>query len=174
MTKQVNLNNSFVIETNINDKYYTEPKIAKKIIEHFKPQGKILDSCCGKGAFLNNLPKGTLWCEIDKGVDFFDFKEKVDYIITNPPYSIYDKFLDHSFKVSDNIIFLIPLSKMFSSVGRIKKIYDYGGIKEILLLGSGQVCGFPFGFPCGAVHYKRGYKGDIKIVYPNWKEVLKR
>jgi hypothetical protein len=34
-------------------------------------------------------------------------------------------------EVADNIAFLIPLAKPFSSLTRINKIKDYGGIVEI-------------------------------------------
>lgn len=46
------------------------------------------------------------WCEIEKGRDFFDYDERVDYIFTNPPWSRIREFLIHSMKVADEIYFL--------------------------------------------------------------------
>jgi len=150
---------------NQTDKIMTREDVAIKIIQHFKPVGIILDPAMGSGVFYNNFPDRYLkdWCEIDKGRDFFDYNNFVGWIITNPPYSIYDKFLLKAFEVADNVVFLVPLAKAFKSQKIDKEIDKYGGLKEIVMLGSGGKIGFPFGFPVGCLYYKRGYKGDIKL-----------
>ena len=43
-----------------------------------------------------------------------------------------------------------------------KKINEYGGIKEIIHMGSGGMHKFPFGFVVGCIYYKRNYKGPIE------------
>jgi hypothetical protein len=148
---------------NQTDKVMTREDVAIKIIEHFNPTGITLEPCRGSGSFYNNIKGKKDWCEIDEGKDFFNYDKKVDWIITNPPYSIYDKFLLKAFEVADNIVFLVPLAKAFKSQKIDKEIEKYGGLKEIVMLGSGGKIGFPFGFPCGCLYYKRGYKGDVKI-----------
>ena len=148
---------------NQTDKVMTREDVAIKIIEHFNPTGITLEPCKGGGSFYNNIKCEKDWCEIDENKDFFNYDKKVDWIITNPPYSIYDKFLLKSFEVSDNIVFLVPLAKAFKSQKIDKEIEKYGGLKEIVILGGGGKIGFPFGFPCGCLYYKRGYKGDVKI-----------
>jgi hypothetical protein len=153
------------IDKNPDDDIYTPESIAMAIVKMFNPQGRILEPCKGKGAFLKYLPEGTEWCEIAEGKDFFNYKEKVDWIITNPPYSTYDKFLDHAFEIADNVVYLVPLNKVFNSFERITKYYKYGGIAKIWFIGTGNLCGFPFGFPVGAVHWKKEHKGVIEIVY---------
>ena len=147
-----------------NDKIYTPDEIAKLIISKFNLYGKVLDAFSGGNVFYNNYPSNVekYWCEIDKGKDFFKYNEKVDWILTNPPYSIFDNVLDHSFSIADNIVYLVPLSKIVSSMGRIRRIKIYGGVPYIYILGASK-CGFPFGFPCCAIHIKRGYKGETKI-----------
>ena len=146
------------------DKVYTPSGIAKEIIGKFDLSGKVLDPFRGKGAFYNNLPDNVEkdWCEIDDGKNFFDYEDKVDWIISNPPYSIYKEVMEHSFEIADNIVYLIPLSKLVSSLGRIKQIQEYGGVPYIWITGASR-CGFPFGFPACAVWFKRGYKGDIRV-----------
>lgn len=151
-------------DLNPNDVVFTPEKITKYLIELFEPQGKILEPCSGEGAFLKYLPKDTEWCEITKGKNFFDYNKKVDWIITNPPYSNYDNFLSHSMELSDNIVFLVPIAKMLKSWGTIKKIAEYGGIKKVWFSKASK-CGFPFGFPVGAFHLKRNYKGQTEIIY---------
>jgi hypothetical protein len=148
---------------NQTDKIMTREDVAIKIIKYFNPSGLILEPCRGSGSFYNNIQGKKDWCEIDEKRDFFDYDKKIDWIITNPPYSIYDKFLLKAFEVSNNIVFLVPLAKAFKSQKIEEAISNYGGLKEIVMLGGGGKIGFPFGFPCGCLYYKRGYKGNIKI-----------
>jgi len=150
-------------DLNPNDVIFTPDKIAKLIVEMHKPSGKILEPCSGEGAFLRYLPTAD-WCEITKGRDFFDYKDKVDWIITNPPYSNFDKFLNHSFELAENVIFLVPVAKVLKSWGTIQKIKQYGGIVSIWLVPASR-CGFPFGFPAGAFHFKRNYTGATQFTY---------
>ena len=146
------------------DKVYTPENIAKLIINKFNLSGKVLDPFKGQGAFYNNYPETVKkdWCEIDEGKDFFEYKEHVDWIVSNPPYSIYDEVMNHSFEIADNIVYLVPLNKIVSSLGRVKKIKEFGGVPYIYIIGASR-CGFPFGFPCCAIYVKRGYTGETKI-----------
>lgn len=146
-----------------NDVVMTDRNQARKIIEYFKPTGICLEPCAGDDAFFDHLPAPKHRCEIRDGIDFFDFNNHVDWIITNPPYSIYDHFLEHAFKVADNVVFLVPISKAFKS-DKIERMVDaYGGLKEIIYMGTGRQNGFPFGFAVGCLHYMKGYTGDIKV-----------
>jgi hypothetical protein len=149
---------------NLNDKVYTPESLAKQIISLYPLSGKVLDPFKGKGAFYNQLPEHTenLWCEIDEGIDFFDYQDKVDWIISNPPYSIYGDVMKKSMEIADNIIYLVPLSKVVSSMGRLREIHEYGGIVSIYYLSSGRA-NFGFGFPSCAIHIQRGYKGKTLI-----------
>lgn len=150
--------------TKPNDEIMTPTNISKMIIDMFDIKGFILDPFYGEGSFYNQYPKDCAkdWCEIKRGKDFFDYHTKVDWIVSNPPYSILDEVLDHSFEIADNIVYLVPLSKIVSSMGRIRKIKNYGGIPSIYILSASK-CKFPFGFPACAVYFKRGYTGLTKI-----------
>lgn len=145
------------------DVVYTPPIWAADIINFFKPSGTCLDPCRGGGAFYDLLPEPKEWCEISEGVCFFQRTEKADWIVSNPPYSIFDKWLDHSLTVADNIVYLIPVNKLLSSLKKLRKVHAFGGIAHIRYYGTGRSMGFPFGFPVGAVHLKRGYRGPINI-----------
>ena len=149
---------------NINDIVFTPKIVAEFIAELYKPEGKCLDPCMGEGVFFNLLPIGSDWCEITKGRDFFDYQEKVNWIFTNPPYSNFNMFMEHSFELAENVMFLVPIAKVFKSWGTMKKIKKYGGIKGIWFVPANR-CGFPFGFPAGAFHFKRNYIGDTKIIW---------
>lgn len=39
---------------------------------------------------------------------------------------------------------------------------EYGGLKEILHVGTGRQIGFDLGFPFAALHFQRGYQGPIR------------
>lgn len=143
-----------------NDKVYTPLPIAKKIIDLFPLYGKVLDPFKGGGAFYNQYPDFVIkdWCEIDDGRDFFDYTNKVEWIISNPPYSILDEVLSHSFEIAENVVYLVPLSKIFTSLKRIRGILNYGNIREIHIISAGK-CGFPFGFPACAIWFQKDYDG---------------
>lgn len=151
--------------SNPNDVVYTPKWIALDMINHFKPEGVILDPCAGGGVFFNNLEGDKYFCEIENGVDFFDFQLPVRWIISNPPYSIFDEWLTHSLSLADEICYLIPVNKLLSSYKKLQEVYKWGGIKHIRYYGSGRKIGFPFGFPVGAVHLSKNYKGEVGISF---------
>lgn len=142
------------------DVVFTPERIAVQIVEHFKPTGRVLDPCKGDGVFLRQM-QGAEYCELQEGRDFFNWKEPVDWIVSNPPYSIYSEWIRHSFEIAENIVYLIPINKAFNSSSMLKATYDWGGIAEIVHVGPGSSLKFPVGFAVGAVHYKRNYQGGI-------------
>jgi hypothetical protein len=151
-----------------NDMVMTPRHIAKQMIDFYTIplRATMLDPCRGDGAFYHQYPSragvNRDWCEITEGRDFFDWPYKVDWIITNPPYSIFPQFLEKCFEVADNVALLIPLAKLVSSLKRINMVMDYGGIVSMRVIGASK-CGFPFGFPAAAIHMKRGYEGNTLI-----------
>jgi hypothetical protein len=77
-----------------------------------QPSGTILEPCSGRGAFVRALRSyGQVHsCEIDRGSDFFQWTEHVDWIVTNPPWSQYRPFLDHALRVADRVAFVSTLT----------------------------------------------------------------
>lgn len=145
------------------DVVYTPDWMAQLMVSYFMPSGRILEPCAGDGVFLKYLPKDTEWCEIEKGKDFFAWNEQVDWIIGNPPYSIFNNWLRHSFDVAKNIVYLIPLNKIFNDFGMLKDIHSFGGIVKVYAIGRGEKVNFPMGYAVGAVWFQRGYKGKTEI-----------
>lgn len=150
---------------NYSDIHFTNKDVAKLIVNYFKPNGICLEPFAGDGAFLSCMPPNTLWCEISKGKDFLKFEDKVDWIITNPPFEELTLWMKHAFDVAQHVVFLIPLSKLFSSAPRMELVRIYGGIKTILYLGSGRKIGFDIGFPFGAIYFQKDYVGNCEFVY---------
>jgi len=156
-----------------NDCVDTPKPLAKTLVEHFKPNGIILEPCKGIGNFLKYLPEETLWCEITEGKDFMDFNNKVDWIITNPPWSKIRKFLNKSMEVADNVCFLFTINHLWTKA-RLRDIKDKGfGIKEILIFDTPREFP-PMGFQVGMVHLKKGYIGEIKFGEISYKSTKGR
>jgi len=158
------------------DVVYTPDYLAARIVEHFKPTGEFLDPCCGGGAFFSQCVIRGLsgdWFDIaaeeDWQGDFFQYTKKVDWIISNPPYSILRPWLQHSYKVADNIVYLVQMPRPFfkalledaekAGFG-LKEIYRVPVPKEWREVMS------PFGGGYCAAHWQRGWNHDtdgIKI-----------
>jgi hypothetical protein len=150
----------------LNDVVYTDPTFAKRIIDHFTPQlyGSILEPCKGGGAFYDQFPAGMPkeFCEISEGLDFLDYCNPVDWIITNFPWSskAYNTCINHAFNVSDNVV---SLCRMHNTLGTNKRIRDARNanhfLKEIILC-DWKEAGFPAeGFQLGVFHFQRNYTG---------------
>lgn len=150
--------------TIVSDIVYTPASVAQGIINYLKPSGICLDPCKGDGAFYDLLPEGRQYCEITEGKDFFDYRGGANWIIGNPPYSIFKDFLEYSFELADNVSFLVPTNKVFQRQVIMEMINKYGGIKSMIIYGSGQLIGFPFGFSVGNFHFQRGHKGATDMV----------
>lgn len=133
--------------------------LAADVISFFKPTGLCLDPCAGEGVFLDLLPPGSEWCEITKGRDFYTWNKPVDWCIGNPPYSHYSAWLRHSMEIAQNIVYVMPPYKIFTSGKFQKELFTWGGIAHIRRYGTGTEWGFPFGQALAAVHYKARYSG---------------
>lgn len=146
------------------DIVYTPEWLAKGTINFLNPLGIVLDPCKGEGVYYNNFPGEKDWCEIRQGKDFFEYQQKVDWIISNPPYSIFLRFLQHSVTLANDISFLVPINKVFQSQKVMNCINEYGGIKSIFIIGDArQYLGFPFGYSVANFHFQKGYKGQTEI-----------
>tara|TARA_Y100000034_G_C6702185_1_gene309756 strand:+ start:129 stop:620 length:492 start_codon:yes stop_codon:yes gene_type:complete len=148
---------------NSKDVVYTPSFVAEEIVQRYKPTGKVLDPCAGDGVFRSLIPN-CLWCEVKEGKDFFDWNEHVDWIIGNPPYSILNQWLQHSFSIADNIVYLLPIAKVFGSRKRLQMISDYGGMVEVYAPWTGRAIGFEFGWACGTVHFKRNHGQQMNLI----------
>lgn len=150
-----------------NNIYYTPSNLSCAITAHFKPSGKLLDPYYGNGSFYNELTKYSPdcdWTELELGKDFFAYNQKVDWIISNPPFSNgFKDHLKHALKIASNIAFLITLNH-FTTKARLKLIQESGFyVREILYVPT------PDSFPQSgfqlAVVYLNKVEGDCKIQY---------
>ena len=156
------MSNRPLVPCNGNDRIYTPSFLAKLIIDHFKPTGKILEPCRGKGAF-SELMVGCDWCEIDEGRDFLKVDEHWDWIVTNPPWSKFRLFLNKSMQVADNIVFLCLVNALFMRARQRDMIKNKFGIVEIFCVPVPEKPWPQVGFLLGGCFLKRNYKGSIRF-----------
>jgi hypothetical protein len=156
-----------------NDDVQTPLALARLLVRHFKPRGRVLEPCRGDGNILRYLPRRADWCEIKAGRDFFNWKVKVDWILTNPPWSQIRRFLQHAMEHADHVVFLLTINHVWTKA-RLRDIHGAGfGIRQIVLVDMPR--GFPqSGFQLGAVHVARGWKGPIALVDLTTKPRAKR
>jgi len=110
-----------------NDVIYTPKEVALLMIDkcNIKEKDKVLDPCLGGGVFYDNFPPcNKQWCEIEKGKDYFDFNDKVDLVIGNPPYSIWNKWLEHTIKITNKICFILGVMNL--TPPRLQLLKDNG------------------------------------------------
>ncbi len=154
------------VPVNNRDVVYTPRPLAKRIIDHFAPTGRVLEPCKGDGAFFDQFPDTCEkdWCEISLGRDFFDYNEKVDWIITNPPYSTYNEFLNHALSIADNVVFLIPFYKVFNSLIKMQIPRNHNaGIKAAMIFHPKET-NFGYCKPFAAVHFCKEYDGPMEVI----------
>jgi len=92
---------------NPNDVIYTPKELAINCIKSFdlKTNDIVLDPFFGNGIFFINYPDFVTkqLCEIEApfNKNFFDYNDKVDWIISNPPFSMISKVLEHTVKIAE-------------------------------------------------------------------------
>ncbi len=158
-----------LVPRNGDDRVYTPRPLADLVVAHFSPTGSVLEPCAGQMAFVSASmawPSVTRvhWTEVDLGSDFFDWKTKVDWLITNPPWSKARKFAQHAYEVADNIVFLITLNHFTSLKARFRDMEQAGfGIRELALCPDPPPPWPQSGFQLGAIHIQRGYSGPWTV-----------
>ena len=119
-----------------NDVIYTPLPVAELMISlcDIQPHEKVLDPSKGAGIFYDNLPKCEKdWCEITDDKDFFEYTDKVDWIIGNPPFSLWTKWMAKTCEITDKFCYIMGNMNLTSL--RIKRIHDAGfGITKIHFL----------------------------------------
>jgi len=92
---------------NPNDIIYTPKELAINCIKSFQFEFNdlVLDAFYGKGVFYNNYPNYVKkeFTEIEKpyNKDFFKYNNKVDWIISNPPFSKINDVLEHTIEITN-------------------------------------------------------------------------
>ena len=117
--------------------FYPTPDFAvKELLKREKFNGTIWECACGDGAIAKFFPNSIatdLRTDLGYGVGGIDFLQTgrmVNNIITNPPYSLAQQFVEHSLDVaSDKVAMLLKLV-FLESVSR-KSLFDKKMLKKV-------------------------------------------
>lgn len=113
---------------NPNDVFLTPPELALKAINmvETKPEDHWLDPFKNTGNYYRQFPTANKSStEILEGKDFFEYRDKVDVICSNPPYSLMDRVLQHSISLQPRVInYLIGINNL--TTRRIEMLHDAG------------------------------------------------
>jgi len=81
--------------------HYTNEQMAKDLIALVPLSGSVLDAGSGKNkVWAKNIPN-CKECEIEDGCNFYEWSEKVDWIIGNPPFHEGWKFLEKASQIAN-------------------------------------------------------------------------
>ena len=108
--------------------FYATPKslvwvAASDILSEFSTDDPILEPCSGDGAISEELKRlGFQVTENDlyrEGKDYLQLSHNYRYIITNPPFSLWDHFVDKATKECDKVM-LIGRLNYFGTASRLR------------------------------------------------------
>lgn len=178
------------------DNIRTPEPLPRLIIDHFDPQGLVLDAARGGGAFYDVLKgrKGVtrLWAEEADGIDFFNqdrcfgsdtgnlyVQQGVDWIITNPPWSTILKWWVRGMQLADNVVYLCLVPGCFQNAKKREFEAAGFGIKTIAYVKQPppETPWPDTGFALAAVHVQRGWEGsisEVKLAGHEWRPGKKR
>lgn len=94
--------------------FQTPPFALKPLIKYLDPSWVIWECACGTGNLVKELKRlgwKVVGSDILTGKDFLKAKPKnFDCIITNPPYSLKQQFLERAYSLGKPFAFLLPLT----------------------------------------------------------------
>ena len=113
----------------------------------------ILEPCAGQGAIVkalqkqgyNNVTSFDLY-HGDSTQDFLQYNQRHDVIFTNPPFSLFDAFVEHGKKLAKRKLIMLGRLNYFASIGRMQKNL-WKGLTDV----------YPF---CRMIDYRTPYRED--------------
>jgi hypothetical protein len=144
------------------DKYYlhqTPPLLAQKLIATLPLiiGDVVLEPFKGEGSFYDAIPDYCVkeWTELTEGRDYRSFSGKCDWVITNPPFMIYDdsgqklknaffELLDYYTDRSGKGVAFLGCMTCYASLTplRMKKLNDKGWyLKKTTMVNVKKWCG---------------------------------
>ena len=108
---------------------YTPREALNPLLPYLKKEWKIWECASGKGHIAKYLRDEEF--EVIEGQDFFnDYFPEADIIITNPPYSNKDDFLERAYSLGKPFAFLLPIESLGAK--RRGLLYKKYGIQLII------------------------------------------
>jgi len=131
-----------------NDFYATEPKAINELLKVYKYfNSNIWECCCGKGHLSEELKKHSYNVYssdlINRGYGKVESVFKKEYnnydIITNPPFKIAEKIIEHLFKISENKVRICMLLKVQFLEGKKRKEFFKKYPMKYLYVSSSRI-----------------------------------
>lgn len=111
------------------DDFQTPPIALKPLIPYLKEGWIIWECACGKGNLVKGLEEAgfrVIGTDILTGHDFLTYEPVYyDCIVTNPPYSLKQEFLERAYELGKPFALLLPLTT-FETEKRQKLFRKYG------------------------------------------------
>jgi len=113
------------------DDYQTPNDALDYLIPFIRRDWIIWECACGKGNIVKYLKdKGFQVVGTDKETNFLLNEIKCDVIITNPPYSLKDEFIDRCYRLNKPFALLMPLSSLEGK--KRGALYEQYGLQLII------------------------------------------
>jgi len=116
------------------DDFYTPDYAIAPLIPYLNKDWKIWECACGTGSivsFLSQKEFNIFGTDKKEGFDFLNSdRTDFDCVITNPPFSLKDKFLQKCFEIGKPFALLLPITAL-EGIKR-QEMYKKYGIKIIL------------------------------------------
>lgn len=113
--------------------YQTPPEALIPLLPHLKKNWIIWECAAGKGNLVKVLRKEgfkVISSDILTGKDFLNWEpRKYDCIITNPPYSLKQEFLERAYLLGKPFAFLLPLTSF--ETGKRQTFFRCCGLEAI-------------------------------------------
>jgi hypothetical protein len=115
--------------------FQTPPEAIKPLLPYLPKKWTIWESASGKGNLVKAFKKEgykVIASDIIKGQDFLKVfpNMKFDCIITNPPYSLKQQFLERAYKLNKPFAFLLPLTAL--ETAKRQRLFERNGLEVIL------------------------------------------
>lgn len=94
------------------DEYYTPPEAIDILIPYLQKTKTIWEAAWGQGHMAKHLKQKGYKVVGEEGLDFFQTELHSDTIITNPPYSIKNEFLQRAYELKRPFALLLPLEAL--------------------------------------------------------------
>lgn len=115
--------------------FQTPIEALKPLLPYLKKEWLIWECACGRGNIVNFLNLNgflTVGTDLLTGHDFLSYEPgEYDCIITNPPYSIKQKFLERCYQLGKPFALLLPLTT-FETQKR-QRLFRENGVEVIFL-----------------------------------------
>lgn len=101
------------VRLNDTDYYPTPPWCYENLDIDWKQFSDAHEPCRGDGRiqqFLLSSGVPTTHSEITEGLDFMNWNGNVDLILTNPPFSLAQEFIDHAIPRANTVIMLLRIN----------------------------------------------------------------